>query len=60
MKTVQAKFRKRFDFNNFPNKSMTCRWVKKFKSKKTVLKLSAKSGEVTTGSALECQGSEKC
>ena len=41
---VQAKFRRRFDFNHFPNKSMIYRWVKKFKSKGTVLKQGLVSG----------------
>ena len=48
IKTVQAKFRRRFDSNHFPNKSMIYRWVK-FKSKGTVLKLSTRNEKVTTG-----------
>ena len=49
IKTVQSKFRRRFDFNHFPTKSMIYRWVKKFKSEEIVLQLSAKSEKVTTG-----------
>ena len=49
IKTVQAKFRRRFNFNHFANKSMIYRCVKKLKSKLTVLKLSARSEKATTG-----------
>ena len=48
IKTVQAKFRRRFNFNHYPNKPMIYRWVNKFKSKGTVLKLSVKSEGVAT------------
>ena len=31
LKTVQARYRRRFNFNNFPHKFQINRWVKKFK-----------------------------
>ena len=48
IKTVVAKFCRQYNFNHFPNKSMIYRWIKKFKSKGTVLKLTARSEKVIT------------
>ena len=57
VKTVHAKFRRRFGFNHFPNKSMIDRWVKKFKIKETVLKLSAKREKISIGWHLSARAS---
>ena len=41
-KSVQAKYRRKFDFNKIPQKSQIYRWVTKFEAKGTVNKLSKK------------------
>ena len=47
LKTVQARYRRRFDFNNFPHKFQITRWVKKFKDTGTLIK-STKKGQKST------------
>ena len=41
-KSVQAKYRQKFDFNEIPQKCQIYRWVKKSEAKGTVNKLSKK------------------
>ena len=40
--SVQARYRKKFNFNNFPHKFEITRWVKKFKDTGTLIKSSKK------------------
>ena len=47
LKTVQARYRRRFNFNNFPHKFQITRWVKKFKDTGTLIK-STKKGQKST------------
>ena len=41
-KTVQAKFCRKFNFNNYPQKSKIYRWVRKFQAKESVNNLNKK------------------
>ena len=41
-KTVQSKFRRKFSFNYYPEKSQIYRWVKKFREQGTVLNQKSK------------------
>ena len=47
LKTVKARYHKRFNFNNFPHKFQITHWVKKFKDTGTLIK-STKKGQLST------------
>ena len=49
LKTVQVRYRKRFNFNNFPHKFQITRWVKKFKDTGTLIKSTKKAQLSTSG-----------
>ena len=57
-KSVQARFRREFNFNNYPDKSQIYRWVNKFRTSGTVQKLSSKAGEVRSGPHLRARTAE--
>ena len=64
LKTVQARHRRRFIFNNFPHKFQITRWVKKFKDTGTLMKSTKEGQKSTSGRKLtarppECRRSEK-
>ena len=50
--TVQAKYHRRFNFNNFPHKFQINRWVKKFKDTETLEKSTKKGQKSTIGRKL--------
>lgn len=51
-KSVQAKFRREFNFNNYPHKFQITRWVNKFKATGSLNKLSKKAEQSTSGRKL--------
>ena len=52
LKTVQAKFCRKFSFNNFPQKFQIIRWVKKFKDTGILVKSTKKGQKSTSGRKL--------
>lgn len=48
-KSVQAKFRRKFNFNRYPNKTQIYRWAKKFRIKGTVHNLNTKAEKTQNG-----------
>ena len=55
LKTVQARYRKRFNFNNF---LQITRWVKKFKDTGTLIKSTKKGQLLTSGTSLTARSLE--
>ena len=59
MKTVQAIYRKRFNFNDFPHKFQITHWIKKFNKDIGTLIKSTKKGQLSTnGRKLTARSSE--
>ena len=58
LKTVQARHRRRFIFNNFPHKFQITRWVKKFKDTGTLIKSTKKGQKSTSGRKLTARSPE--
>ena len=58
LKTVQARYRRRFDFNNFPHKFQITRWVKKFKDTATLINSTKKGQKLTSGRKLTARSLE--
>ena len=58
LKTVQARYRRRFNFNNFPHKfKLTC-WVKNFKDTGTLIKSTKRGQKSTSGRKLTARSPE--
>ena len=53
LKTAQPRYRRRFNFNNFPHKLQITPWVKKFKDTGTLLKSTKKGQKSTSGKKQE-------
>ena len=51
-KTVQAKYRRKFNFNNYPQKSQIYRWTHKFQATGSVHNLNKKSATPRSGRKL--------
>ena len=51
-KTVQAKYRRKFNFNNYPQKSQIYRWTHKFQATGSVNNLNKKSATPRSGRKL--------
>ena len=51
-KTAQAKFRRKFNFNNYPQKSQIYHWVRKFRATGSVNNLNKKSENPKSGRKL--------
>ena len=49
LKTVQVRYHRRFNFNNFPHKFQITHWVKKFKDTGTLVKSTKKGQKSTSG-----------
>ena len=58
LKTVQARHRRKFIFNNFPHKFQITRWVKKFKDTGTLMKSTKKGQKSTSGRKLTARPPE--
>ena len=58
LKTVQARHRRKFIFNNFPHKFQITRWVKKFKDTGTLIKSTKKGQKSTSGRKLTARSPE--
>ena len=58
LKTVQARYRRRFNFNNFPHKFQITRWVKRFKDTGTLIKSTKKGQKSTSGRKLTARSLE--
>ena len=58
LKTVQVRYRRRFDFNNFPHKFQITRWVKKFKDTGTLIKSTKKGQKWTSDRKLRARSLE--
>ena len=52
LKTVQVRYCRRFNFNNFPLKFQITCWVKKFKDTGTLIKFTKKGQKSTSGRKL--------
>ena len=58
LKTVQVRYCRRFNFNNFPCKFHITRWVKKFKDTGTLIKSTKKGQKSTSGKKLTARSPE--
>ena len=58
LKTVQARYHRRFNFNNFPHKFQITRWVKKFRDTGTLIKSTKKGQKSTSGRKLTARSPE--
>ena len=58
LKTVQARYRRRFNFSNFPHKFQITLWVKKFKDTRTLIKSTKKGQKSTSGRNLTARSPE--
>ena len=58
LKTVQVRYCRRFNFNNFPRKFHITRWVKKFKDTGTLIKSTKKGQKSTSGRKLTARSPE--
>ena len=58
LKMVQARYRRRFNFNNFPHKFQITQWVKKFKDTRTLIKSTKKGQKSISGRKLTARSPE--
>ena len=58
LKTILARYRKTFNFNDFPHKFQITHWVKKFKDTGTLIKSTKKGQLSTSGRKLTARSSE--